>query len=478
MKTMKRIAGWCGLWCLLGMMTACGPKERTVVLLATNDMHAHIERFAQLAEAVEQCRDTAQIVFLVDAGDRWTGNAYVDMAENRRPILELMNRLRYDVATVGNHEFDPGQRVLGEMIRTVDFPVVCANLVSDTVAVPQVPPYVILEKGGVKVGFVGVVTNYEGDNRPAGLEAVFRGLTFPDPQRMAREYASIADRCDLLVLVSHMGTSHDREFLAGETAYDLVIGGHSHEVINERVNGTLLTQTGKNLNCVGATTVRLRGDEVVLVDFRLVPLADYEPDEAYAEQVEGYYANPELQRPVGSLACGANGVGLANLLTDLLADETDADVAFYHIGGVRLDTLAAGDVPLARVFDLEPFGSTVVTLRMTPEQMRRMVLDKYNDPVNTKESHRIDLYATTPYEIVVGADGDAVDVRFPQLREGKRYKVAMSDYIYKKYESVAGDDPDETQLLVTDLLLDELEEESPLTPDNAPRQRVRRVSGQ
>ncbi len=460
-----------GLFCALALLAACAPRERTVVLLSTNDIHARIERFPQLAAAVEACRDTARIVFLVDAGDRWTGNAYVDMAEGRRPILELMNRLGYDAATVGNHEFDPGQGVLGDMLRFAEFPVVCANLLSDTTAVPQPEPCVVVKKHGVKVGFVGVVTNYEGDGHPAGQEAVFRGLSFPDPQRMARRFASIADRCDVLVLLSHMGSTHDRELLAAETAYDVVIGGHSHEEIDEEVNGTLLTQTGKNLRNIGVTTVRLRGHEVAGVDFRLVPLDAYRPDPEYAGMVERYYANPDLRKPVGTFAQTAVQTGIANWLTDLMADETDTDVAFYHIGGVRLDSIPAGEVALSTLFDLEPFGTEICTLRMTPEQMRRMILSKYNDPVNTKEAHRIDLYSTTPYTIVT--DGrDAVDVRFPELTEGRTYSVAVSNYIYNKYDDLHYTDGVETGLLVTDMLLEELEDDSPVVPDNTPRQRV------
>ena len=125
------------LLALLLLAAACTPRERTVVLLSTNDIHARIDRFPQLAAAVGACRDTVPDLFLVDAGDRWTGNAYVDRAEDRRPVLDLMNRLGYDVATVGNHEFDPGQGVLGRMFRHAEFPVVCANLRSDTSAVPQ-----------------------------------------------------------------------------------------------------------------------------------------------------------------------------------------------------------------------------------------------------------------------------------------------------------------------------------------------------
>ncbi len=472
----KKIFRHCLCCLLLAAAAACGPRERTVVLLSTNDIHARIQRFPQLAAAVKACRDTADVVFLVDAGDRWTGNAYVDLAENRRPVLELMNRLGYDAATLGNHEFDAGHAVLGDMLRFAEFPVVCANLRSDTAAVPQTPPGVVVEKDGVRVGFVGVVTNFEGEGRPAGHADRFAGLTFPDPLCAARRYESLAGDCDLLVLISHMGATHDRDLLAEPSAYDLVIGGHSHEVIDERIGATLLTQTGKNLQYVGATTVRLRGHEVVSTDFRLVPLDAYAPDPEFAAEVERYYAAPALHRVVGRLGAGASHTGLANLITDRMAARTGAEVAFYHIGGVRLDTLAPGDVELAVLYDLEPFGTTVVEAEMTPAQMRRMILAKYNDPVNTKESHRIDIYSTEPYAIEVGPDGEAVDVRFPGLREGRVYRVAMSDYMYKKYEALEYDAPRESGPAVLDLLREALESTDPLLPDNAPRQTERHAA--
>ena len=89
-----------------------------------------------------------RVVILVDAGDRWTGNAYVDQAEGRRPVLELMNELGYDVATLGNHEFDVGQQTLAEAIGYCRFPVICANMVSENSPIPQLKPYVILDREG------------------------------------------------------------------------------------------------------------------------------------------------------------------------------------------------------------------------------------------------------------------------------------------------------------------------------------------
>ena len=328
---------------------ACAPRERTVVLLSTNDMHAKIQHFPKLASAVAACRDTAQLVVLVDAGDRWTGNAYVDMTPTPgMPMIALMNRLGYDVATLGNHEFDHGQAFLGRMIDSMDFEVVCANVVSDTCTFPQLPPYTVLEENGIRIGFIGVVTNYEGPGHPAGNAASFKGLEFPDPQRMAMKYAAeLRPKVDVLVLVSHMGDDRDEELLGKETQFDVVIGGHTHVVRDTVVNGTLLTQTGKNLANVGVTVIKLRGKQVESVDYRLVPLADYASDAAYQAEVDRYYADPLLNRPVGEFAGTADKWGVANWMAEAVADETDADIGFYHIGGVRLDSIPAGGVGLA-----------------------------------------------------------------------------------------------------------------------------------
>lgn len=455
---------------------ACAPRERTLVVLSTNDMHAKIQRFPQLAAAVGACRDTARLVVLVDAGDRWTGNAYVDMAATPgMPMIALMNRLGYDVATLGNHEFDHGQAFLGRMIDSMDFEVVCANVVSDTCTFPQLPPYVVVEEDGVRIGFVGVVTNYEGPGHPAGNAASFEGLEFPDPQRMAMKYAAgLRPKVDVLVLVSHMGDDRDEELLGKETLFDAVIGGHTHVLRDTVVNGTLLTQTGKNLANVGVTVIKLRGKKVVGIDCRIVPLDGYAPDAAYQAEVDRYYADPQLNKPVGEFAGTADKWGLANWMARAVADETDADIGFYHIGGVRLDSIPAGGVGLAKIYDLEPFGTEIAVMRMTPADMRRMIVSKYNDEENRKEARRIDLISTTPYVIVTDAQDNALDVRFPKLREGSSYKVAVSDYVYRNYKDLNYTDGGITGIRVADVLLEELEDDSPLTPDNKPRQAVRR----
>ncbi len=469
---MKRILRT-GLILCAAFAVACAPRERTIVVLSTNDMHAKIQQFPRLATAVAACRDTAQVVVLVDAGDRWTGNAYVDRtATPGMPIINLMNRLGYRVATLGNHEFDHGQAFLGRVLDSMDFEVVCANVLTDTCSFPELPPYTIVEEQGIRIGFIGVVTNYEGPGHPAGNEDSFAGLEFPDPQQMARKYAAeLRPQCDVVILLSHMGDDRDAELLSGgDTQLDEVIGGHTHELRDTLVGGVLLTQTGKDLKNVGVTTIRMRGKQIDQLDFRLVSLDDYQPDAAYQAEVDRYYANPELNRPVGEFARTADKWGLANWMSEAIRDEADAQIGIYHVGGVRLDSIAAGGVSKAKIYGLEPFGTQIATMRMTPSLLRQMIVTKYNEP--TKEGHRIDLIATTPYVIVTDAADRAVDVRFPELQERKSYKIAISDYVFKNYKDLHYTDGRITDEPVVDQLLEILEEHTPFTSDNSPRQQV------
>lgn len=450
---------------------ACAPRERTLVLLSTNDMHAKIQRFPHLAAAVAACRDTVTTL-LLDAGDRWTGNAYVDLAQTPgMPVIALMNRLGYDAATLGNHEFDHGQAFLGRMLDSMSFEVVCANVVSDTCTFPQLPPSVVIERDGIRIGIVGAVTNYEGPGYPAGNASCFEGLSFPDPQAKASECAAaLRPDVDVLVLLSHMGDDRDAELLARETRFDVILGGHTHEEVDTLVNGTLLTQTGKDLQCVGVTTIRLRGRKIAGIDYRLVPLGGYAPDPEYQAEVDRCYADERLNRPVGSFASAADKAGLANWMASAAAAEADAEVGFYHIGGVRLDSIPAGGIGTARIYDLEPFGTQIAVMRMTPRQMERMIVAKYNEP--TREGHRLDLVSTTPYEILVNEADSAVGVRFPQLRGGRSYRVSVSDYVYKNYQGLEYADGSISGVKVADVLLRQLGEESPLKPDNRVRQRI------
>ncbi len=450
-------------------------SERSIVIISTTDMHAKVDNFPRLATAIARCRDTVATI-VADAGDRWTGNAYVDMArEPRRPVIDMMNAMGYDVATLGNHEFDDGQAFLGHINSLCRFDIVCANVVSDTITFPQPAPYKIFCRRGVKVGFVGVVTNYDHNNHPAGKDESFVGLTFPDPQQTAAEYAWLKRRCDVLVLVSHMGDDMDARLAEKCTAYDLILSGHTHNVVDTLVNGTQLGQSGYGAKQIGVTHIRMKGTKIASLDYRIVPLDGYEPDPHMAQMVDELYDNEALNRPVGESRRILTRTGLAAWETDAMRRSLNADVAFYHYGGIRFDSLPDLSISAAMIYSLEPFSSSLYSMRMTPAQMRRMIISKYNDTANPKESHRIDLFSTTPYTIRVDARGEAVDVVFPELDEAASYRVVMGDYMYKNYRDVEAADVVPEGVLLTDILIGDLRDNSPIDYSNECRQRIERA---
>ena len=451
------------------MYIMLSPSE--FVILSTNDMHASLDNMSRLATAVKKCRDTV-FTIVVDAGDRWTGNAYVDLAEGRLPMIQLMNAVGYDVATLGNHDFDAGQKVLDEAIEKAEFDIVCANMKASGVWLDDVDASEqITTPEGVVVDFVGVVTSYS-NGHPDGNDVNFEGLKFDDPQAVAERECE-ESKGDVKVLLSHMGDDRDLDLAARYGGYDVILGGHTHRLLDTVVNGTVVGQTQRKLKYVGATKIKMRGSKVVSIEYENIPLKNYTKDAEVEAQIKEIEANPALKLVVGSMAKAVNHVGLCNLQTKIIKEATGADIGMYHRGGVRIiEGLPEGDVTIKTLFDNEPFFSQVHTAIVTPAQLRKLIISKYNDTVNAKESHVVDLYATTPYKIIVDENDMAYDVRFPRLREGRKYKIAVADYVARNYAHFECENEVRLPLLVYDLDVAYFEKNSPVKVSNKSLQKV------
>ena len=445
--------------------------ERELVVLSTNDIHAVIDNFPEFVTAVNLCRDTVTTL-LVDGGDRWTGNAFIDRVEGRLPIIELMNHAGYDAVVVGNHEFDKGPAVLQGAIDYAHFPTLCANMQSNNPALTTTQGSTTIKtRNGIKVFIAGVVTNYD-NGHPDGSDDVFEGLEFSDPMEAAKRELENRGNANIAILLSHMGDDKDIKFASENSGYDMVVGGHTHMRVDTLVGKTSIGQTERLLGLLGVTRIRLKGNKVVSLDYENISFDGYAEDSATREIVDRIENDPVLGAVVGQLADSVTHTGFANMVTKVVAKATKADVGFYHYGGIRLRKHAAGDIKLATVYNLEPFESKIHTITMTPAQMRRMIITKFNDTKNSKESHRVDLFSTTPYTIIVDERGEATDVLFPKLRENRKYRVALSDYVGKKYEDIKGENHTKHDILVVDQLLKYLKE-SPVTPiDTQPHQKI------
>lgn len=172
----------------------------------------------------------ADRVLLFDSGDFSQGSPYYALFKGEVEI-DLMNAMGYDACTLGNHEFDFGLDNLARLVRRAHFPVVCANYhFEDTPLDGLIKPYVILHRGGLKIGVFGL------SPRPQGLifSEYYRGVRYEDPVVAANRVAALLKRkkhCDLVICLSHLGwkgAESDETLIASTRHIDLVLGGHSH----------------------------------------------------------------------------------------------------------------------------------------------------------------------------------------------------------------------------------------------------------
>ncbi len=265
---------------LMVALVACqAPREQqTLTILHTNDTHSQIEPissgptagkagYARRMGVVAQEREADADLLLLDAGDFCQGTPYFNFFHGAVEV-DAMNRMGYDVVTLGNHEFDYGVDSLAKMLEKAQFAVVCANYtgIENTSLHGKVKPYVILQRKGLKIGVLGVGV------QPAELVAPnnFQPLEWVNPLPIANE---VADRlrekehCDVIICLSHLGTDEDKSeicdaWLAANTRnIDVILGGHTHKVVHNRYvtnaagKEVLLAQMGKSGAQIGKITL-------------------------------------------------------------------------------------------------------------------------------------------------------------------------------------------------------------------------------
>jgi 5'-nucleotidase len=219
--------------------------QKKIVILHTNDTHSRIEPLPETdrtapgkggverrASFIEEVRKENKNVLLLDAGDFLQGTPYFNLFKGDVEV-KAMNLMKYDAATLGNHEFDYGLEALEEVIRKADFPIITSNYdFSQTVLAKLVKPYIILKKDGVRIGVIGLGV------QPQGLIASnnYKGMKFLDPAETANELAGqlrSQHKCDMVICLSHLGYSQDLELAEATRHIDLIIGGHSHTYMKE-----------------------------------------------------------------------------------------------------------------------------------------------------------------------------------------------------------------------------------------------------
>lgn len=320
---MKRIAALmlCVLLacCLFLPVGAQGEKSEDVVILYTNDVHTYIDgplSYDVLAAIKAELQETYAHVLLADAGDHIQGTAYGSM-DSGKSIIALMSAAGYDVATLGNHEFDYGMAGCMNVIEWAEYPYVSANFYHESDGVKGetvLPSYVTFDCGAQKIAFVGITTPetfskstpayFQNENGEFiyGISAGEDGGEMRADVQKAID-AARAEGATQIIALGHLGIDGSSgnwtstATIAGLGGLDAFIDGHSHHTVKGEMikdkNGesVVLTQTGEYFGRIGMMVIDAESGEIT-TDF-------IEVEEIYAEDgetVTGYALSSELYR--------------------------------------------------------------------------------------------------------------------------------------------------------------------------------------
>ena len=368
-----------------------GELAGEIVILHTNDVHGAISSYAKVAALKAEYEAKGAEVLLMDAGDYIQGEPYVSVSQGETAI-RLMNYVGYDVATIGNHEFDYGYENLAELAAAAEFPIIAANVMYNGKTAFEANKVFELESG-VKVGVFGLSTPETATKAHPGK---IKGVTFLSGDDMNKAAQAQVDEltaagCDYIICLGHLGIDDSSkgyrsvDQLEAVTGIDVFIDGHSHSSLDDvkalvgedcKVGDTLLTSTGTKLATVGAVVISEDGISIESVDLEKYEGSDDVVEEAaqlVIDEVDAAYGEVFAKSEVE--LCGEKAPGNRTEETnngDLIADailwqaKKDGNlpvadenvIAITNGGGIRA-AIAAGDITKKDVNTVLPFGNTV-----------------------------------------------------------------------------------------------------------------------
>ncbi len=423
---------------------------------------------ARLLTAINQTRDALKAqgknVLLLNAGDNFQGSLFYTTYKGTVEA-EVLNAMKFDAMTVGNHEFDDSEDGLAGFLDKVQFPVVTANVVASAASKigDRVKPSIVLEVGGQKIGIVGAVANDTAE------------LATPGPNiTIAEDVAKISEQVQELkgegvnkiIALTHVGYPRDLEFIAKIPDVDVVVGGHSHTLLSntdQKAEGPYPTlvdnpggykvpvvQAGQYSKYLGDLRV-VFDDSGVVKESKGDPIlidSSFKPDEATLKRID------ELKAPIEALkskvvgtsegpiegdrkVCRVKECSMGNLVADAtLARVKDQGVtiAFANSGGLR-SSIDSGDVSMGEVLTVLPFQNTVATFQLKGEDIRAALENgvsqiddgagRFMQVSGMKYSFDRSKPAGSRVTAVEVKEGDA----FVPLDPAKTYTVAANNYV-------------------------------------------------
>jgi 5'-nucleotidase len=409
------------------------PRTVDLQVLGVNDLHGNLEPtqvsgkpaggVAWLASYLRQAEaQDPKGTIVAHAGDTVGASPLISSWFHDEPTIEATNLMKFDVGTLGNHEFDEGGTEMLRMIRGghredgkqfkdgtdtsdpnfpgADYPYVSANVVAADTGRPVLPPFTVIKREGIPVGIIGVTTTETPSIVVPDAVAPYKFLDLSDS---VNQQVAVLHRMGVhtIVVLAHAGGFQDPgKDPAGEVLdetkqmdpdVDLVVAGHTHSYLNTKVNNALVVQAYKYGTAFEQVklTVDRRTRDVTASSANVVTTYDDgaqpAPDLASLVQTFKDRIAPVAQRSVGTSAAAvtrdttpAGESGLGDLIADAQASTAGAQLAFMNPGGIRAD-LKAGALTYSDLFSVQPFDNGLARMSLTGAQIKAVLEQQFND---------------------------------------------------------------------------------------------------
>ena len=397
-------------------------------VIGTNDFHGALEPrpdennvmrggaayfAAKIRQAERECQQPECVSILVDGGDEFQGTPASNLVFGRT-VVEIFNYLGYAAAAVGNHEFDWSQDTLRARMRDAHYAILGANvkMKANGWDAAWIPNDTIVQRGPFKVGIIGLATT---ETPTTTMGTMVADLDFVDQVAIIDSIAPVlrARGADFVIVVGHIGARCNADgTCAGEAAnianrittkVDAVISGHSHTRVDGAVKGIPLMQArsrGWAIDVVDLYTSGAPAQHEVrdVITDSIAPNADVAQIVTNAKAHIDRIA-PHVNRPVATIAASMRNTGnqhpVGNLVADAMRVVGGGDLAIMNNGGVR-QSLFAGVATYGTLYEIQPFGNTLIRVRVTGQNLLTYFAQNVAQGVNFHLSGARLVYHATP----------------------------------------------------------------------------------
>lgn len=432
---------------------------------------------------IKKLRD--ENTLLLNAGDDFQGTPISTISRGKSQI-ELLNLYDLDAYAIGNHEFDYGIDALDSALMTANFDYLSANALRKSTNKTYGVPYVIKEINGVKCGIIGLTAiDLMTLTLPANVSDI-QMLNTDSVITAGIEYLK-SEKCDIIVLLTHVGIENDKKIANNFSKdIDIIIGGHSHTPVFKPFleDGVIIGQAGSYSRWLGKIDLTVDTDKDTILGYKgklietVMDSAIY--DKAAELMVEDMVASiqGDLLKVIGVLNTDwkrgfTTESNLGQWEADAVRKKAGTDIAFLNSGGIRKD-LVKGNITVGDIWEINPFGNTIVKFEVTGKVLREMLNNNIkNRVIEIEELGASDMIIVSGIKMVYDSkkvtDDQtdyivSIEVNGEDLDEDRIYSISTNNYVGAQFNKYFGEIDDEikitdTNIIDRDLLIEAVEQQ-------------------